>query len=73
MGISFLLHRGARIYIETQVLSQVQMHSWYVTEINALVSGSGNKKVTKKKINKITQKLLAIDQCEDGTLLLILE
>jgi hypothetical protein len=31
------------------------------------------KKVTKKKINKITQKLLAIDQCEDGTLLLILE
>jgi hypothetical protein len=49
MGISFLLHRGARIYIETQVLSQVQMHSWYVTEINALVSGSGNKKGYKKK------------------------
>jgi hypothetical protein len=49
------------------------MHSWYVTLINALVSGSANKKGYKKKINKITQKLLAIDQCEDGTLLLILE
>ena len=45
MGISFLLHRSARICIETRILSQVQMHSWYVTEINALiVSGSGNKK-----------------------------